>query len=148
MSKSEDLTKVVAGKTAALYASGNERQQAIFEALTIEKAIERGENPVEALALVDALRLIGAGLNEGQRANAQSKDKAVEARTVETSIEQNLIASGKSPDEIALTLGELKNTGAFMAGVGISLQGNNQGVTAASPTPAMAVKKTPDLPDH
>jgi hypothetical protein len=145
MSKAEDITSVVAQKTAALYASGNETQIRIFEMLQLEKAIERGERPVDAMALVDTLRRIGAGLNEEERANAHSKDKAVELRAVETSIEQNLAASGKAPEEIALMLGVLKQVGALMAGGGVS-QAQGDTITP-SYTPNVAVKVDIPTPD-
>ena len=145
MSKLEDVTKVVAGKTAALYTSGNQTQIAVFEALMLEKAIARGDSPAEALGLIDALRRMGAGLNEEEQANAHSRDRTVELKAIEASIEQNLAVSGQTPEQRAMTLGVLKNIGALMAGGGVS-QGPNDIITPVN-VPDARTKDTP-LPDH
>lgn len=145
MSKLDDLTKLVAQGTAEIYASGDQARIARYEALTIEKAMERGESVEDALGLLGALLRIGAGLNEGERANAHSSDKSVALQATERSIEANLAASGKTPEERAMTLGVLKNIGALMAGGGIS-QSQDNTITAVN-VPNVKTT-TPDLPDY
>jgi hypothetical protein len=148
MSKADKLsqvTEVVAKKMATLYDGNHETQRAVFEAITAQKAAERGESPEQTVSFLTSLLNLGAALNEEERANAHSSNKTVEIKAIETSIEQNLAASGKSPEERAMALGVLKNIGTLMAGGGIS-QGDDRGVTAPH-TPAVAKDTTP-LPDH
>jgi hypothetical protein len=140
MSKQNDLAQVVQNKTAALYASGNETQIAIFEALQLEKALKRGDGLAAAIGELESLRQMGANLSGGELANAQSRDRAVTSWAVENSIADNLAAAGKSQEEIAATLGVLKQVGALMAGGGVAA-GDNRGVTAPAPSPNMPVNE-------
>jgi len=141
MSKLDNITNVVAKKMATLYDGNHEIQRAAFEAITAQKAAERGESPEQTGSFLASLINLGVALNEEERANAHSKDKAVELKAIETSIEQNLAASGKSPEERAMTLGVLKQVGALMAGGGVSVS-DSQGVTAPAPSPNIPARDT------
>lgn len=118
MSKRHDLAVVLNQKLEALYASGDERKIAMFEALQRKKAEERGEDP--DLAMPTILKVIGAFLNETQRENSLSRDEAVEARETQSAIIENLSASGKSPEEIVKTLSFAKQVGELMTGIGVT----------------------------
>jgi hypothetical protein len=100
------------------------------------KAAERGENLEQTGSTLASLLNLGASLNEEERANAKSSDKTVEIKAIERSIETNLAASGKTPEEINMICALLIKTGDLMLGGGVS-QGDDRGVTAPQ-APAFA----------
>ena len=109
MSKLSQVTEVVAKKLDTLYDGNHPEQAAIFEAITAQKAAERGESPEQTASfLASLLNFKGAGLKAEELSNSQSSDKTVEIKAIETSIEQKLAASGKSPAEREMELAVLQ----------------------------------------
>ncbi len=139
MSKTTDVAQVIENKVSELYNSGNAARIAVFEALQLEKAVERGESPAQAVTEIDALRRMGAALSTEELANARSSNKTVELKAVEQSIEENLAASGQSPEQRAMTLGVLKQIGALIAGGGVSQEPGDT-ITPPAITPNVAAR--------
>ena len=139
MSKVTDLAQVIGNKITTLYNPGNATRIAIFETRQLQKVMERGESPAQAVMEIEALRCMGVAPNEKERAHARSSNKTVELKATEESIDRNLAASGQSPEQRAMMLGVLKQIGALMAGGGVSLEPGDT-ITTPAITPNVAAR--------